>query len=114
MREIKFYRTSDGKCPVEEFFDKLDDKQVQKVLWVLRLVREFKIVPREYMKKLSGIENIWEIRIKSGSNSYRILGFFDNDKFIVLTNGFIKKSQKTPKNEIIIAEQRRKDYLKRK
>jgi hypothetical protein len=72
MREIIFYRTSSGKCPVEEFFDSLNDKQVEKILWVLRLVKELKIVPIEYFKKLVGTEDIWEIRVGSGKNIYRI------------------------------------------
>ena len=58
MREIIFYRTLSGKCPVEEFLDLLDDKKVQKVLWVLRLVKEIKIVPKEYLKKLAGTDNL--------------------------------------------------------
>ena len=47
-------------------------------------------------------------------NIYRLLGFFDNGNLVILTNGFQKKTQKTPKNEIDICEQRMKDYLQRK
>lgn len=114
MREIIFYRTASGKCPVEDFFDSLNDKQVQKVLWVLRLIRDLEFIPKEYFKKLVNTQDIWEVRVKSGNNIFRILGFFSNDKFIVLTNGFAKKSQKIPKKEIILAEQRKKDYLERR
>ncbi|MFZ5519187.1 MAG: type II toxin-antitoxin system RelE/ParE family toxin [Candidatus Zhuqueibacterota bacterium] len=114
MREIKFYRTSSGKCPVEDFLDLLNDQQVKKVLWVLKLVKELEIVPKEYFKKLAGIDNIWEVRIVTGRNLYRILGFFDGSEFVVLTNAFAKKSQKIPRKEIQLAEQRRRDYLERK
>lgn len=114
MREIIFYRTSSGKCPVEEFLDTLNDKQVEKVLWVLRLIKELEIIPKEYFKKLLNTEDIWEIRVKSGNNIFRLLGFFDGNRSIILTNGFAKKSQKTPKQEITLAEQRKKDYLERK
>jgi len=48
-----------------------------------------------------------------GSDSYRILGFVTGDEFVVLTNGFKKNSQKTPKHEIELAEQRKADYLAR-
>ncbi|MCH8557569.1 MAG: type II toxin-antitoxin system RelE/ParE family toxin [Balneolia bacterium] len=56
-------------------------------------------VPREYFKKLSDTSGIWEVRIQSGSDIFRLLGFIDDGKFVVLTNGFVKKSQKTPKND---------------
>jgi phage-related protein len=114
MNEIIFYRTVSGKSPVEEFFDSLTDKQLQKVAWVLRIIRDLEYIPIEYFKKLNGTEEIWEVRIQSGSNSFRILGFFDGSKFIVLTNGFAKKTQKTPIKEIKVAESRRKEYLERK
>ena len=114
MREIIFYRTSTGKCPVEDFLDTLNNKQVVKALWVLRLVKELDFVPKEYFNKLVNTDNIWEIRVKYGNNIFRILGFIDSNNIIVLTNGFVKKSQKTQKKEIVLAEQRKKDYLERK
>ena len=113
MREIHFYRTKSGKCPVEEFFDTLSDKQIEKVLWVLRIIRDIDFVPREYLKKLVNTDDIWEIRVKSGGNIFRIFGFFYKNKIIILTNGFIKKSQKTSLKEIKIAQDRKKEYLER-
>ena len=114
MREIKFYTTQSGKSPVVEFLDSLNSKQAKKVTWVLNLIESTPRVPKDYFKKLTGTSGIWEVRIQSGSNIFRLLGFLDNGKFVVLTNGFIKKSQKTPRNEIEIAEQRKTDYLHRK
>jgi phage-related protein len=113
MREIHFYRKKSGKCPVEEFFDTLSDKQVEKILWVLRIIRDTDFIPREYFKKLINADDIWEIRIKSGGNTFRILGFFHKNKIIILTNGFMKKTQKTPSTEIKIAQDRKLDYLER-
>ena len=55
-----------------------------------------------------------EVRARVGSNSFRLLGFIDDDEFVILTNGFAKKSQKTPKKEINLAEQRKADYLSQK
>ncbi|UZJ36863.1 type II toxin-antitoxin system RelE/ParE family toxin [Prosthecochloris sp. SCSIO W1103] len=66
MREILFFKTSSGKSPVEEFLDSLSAKDVQKVLWVLRLVKEQPSVSTEYFKKLQGTDGIWEIRAKRG------------------------------------------------
>ncbi|HPG41612.1 MAG TPA: type II toxin-antitoxin system RelE/ParE family toxin [bacterium] len=114
MREIIFYRTVNGHCPVEEFLDSLNDKQIEKVLWVFKIIKELTMVPKEYFKKLVNTDDLWEIRINAGNKSIRILGFFVKNKFLVLTNAFVKKSQKTPGKEIQIAQQRKKDYLERK
>jgi phage-related protein len=114
MREILFYRTEFNECPVEDFLDTLDSKQAQKAAWVMQVVEELEKVPTTYLKKLINTEDIWEIRIQMGSNIFRFLGFFDDGNFIVLTNGFQKKTQKTPKAEILLSERRKKDYFERK
>ena len=114
MRSIIFYRTESGKCPVEEFLDSLAGKQAKKVTWVLRLIQELDVIPKQYFKKLTNTDDIWEVRIQFGNNIFRILGFFDESKLIILNHAFAKKSQKTPKNDIKIAEQRKTDYLRRK
>ena len=114
MREIIFYRTQTNECPIEQFLDSLNSKQAQKVTWVLQLVEELELVPTTYLKKLTTTDDLWEIRIQQGNNIFRLLGFFDAVNFVVLTNGFQKKTQKTPKAEILLSEQRKKDYLTRK
>ena len=113
MREILFYRTKSDECPIEDFLDTLDGKQAQKVAWVMQAVEELEKVPTRYLKKLVNTKGIWEIRVQMGSNIFRFLGFFNQGDFIVLTNGFQKKTQKTPKSEILLSEQRKKDYLER-
>jgi phage-related protein len=114
MREVVFYRTDSERCPIEEFLDSLSGKQAQKVLWVLRLIQELDSVPSQYLKKLVNTDDIWEVRVQVGNNTFRLLGFFEDDNLIVLTNGFAKKTQKTPSQEIELAEQRKRDYLSRK
>jgi len=114
VREITFYRTESGRCPVEEFLDSLNSKQAQKVAWVLQLVEELNSVPVQYFKKLVGSEDIWEVRVQVGSNIYRILGFLDGAELVVLNHAFQKKTQKTPIKEIRVAESRKRDYLARK
>lgn len=109
MRVIKFFKSSSGKCPVEEFLDSLSAKQAQRVTWVMRLVEELEKVPDIYLKKLKSTEDIWEVRIQASSDIFRVLGFFETDAFIA-TNGFCKKTQKTPLNEIALAEKRKKEY----
>ena len=112
-RTVIFYRTADGKCPVQEFIDSLPGKVAQKIVWVLKLLEDLEIVPSSYFKKLVGTEEIWECRIQFGSNTYRIFCFF-MDNSVVLTHGFVKKSQKTPAGEIERAEAYRRDFLKRR
>jgi phage-related protein len=114
VREIVFYETPSGDKPVEKFLDSLSAKQAQKVVWVLRLIEELDRVPKQYFKKLEGSGEIWEVRVDFGGNTFRLLGFFDKDKLVVLTNGFAKKSHKTPIEEIRLAEKRKADHLKRK
>jgi phage-related protein len=114
MRTINFYRLPGGNSPVEEFLDSLASKQAQKVLWVLRLVEELDVVPRQYFKKLVGSEDLWEVRIQFGNDIFRLFGFFDGGTLLILTNGFAKKTQKTPLQEIALAIRRKEDYLVRR
>ena len=88
-------------------------KVTQKIVWVLRLLEDLDKVPSSYFKKLIGTEEIWECRIQFGSNAYRIFCFFMNHS-VVLTHGFVKKSQKTPADEMERAQAYRRDFLKRR
>ena len=114
MRQVNFYRTSSGRSPVEEFLDSLTGKQAQKVVWVLQLIEELDHVPKQYLKKLVNTEGIWEVRVQFGGNIFRLLGFFDGEELLILTSGFAKKTQKTPRQEIATAENRKRDYLIRR
>jgi len=114
MRTVNFYRRSNGQSPVEEFLDSLTGKQAQKVLWVLELIEELETVPRQYFKKLVDREELWEVRVQFGNDIFRLLGFFDGGTLLILTNGFAKKTQKTPAQEITLATRRKNDYLARR
>lgn len=111
-REIRYYRFESGRCPVKEFIDSFSEKIVSKIFWSLELIESIDNVPKEYFKKIT--RNIWEIRVQFANNIYRLLGFFDEKNLVILNHAFTKKTQKTPKKEIKIAEKRRKDYLRRK
>jgi len=113
VKSIKFYIDEKGNSPIEEFLNSLKPKDAQKVTWVLTLVEEQDIVPKTYYKKLVNTDDIWEVRAQSGNNAYRLLCFQYKNKLIVLTNGFQKKSQKTPKSEIKLAERRKDNWLRR-
>lgn len=72
------------------------------------------VVPSVYFKKLVNTEGIWEARITIAGNIFRLLGFLTDRSFVVLTNGFQKKSQDTPRSEIELAENRKRDFLRRR
>ncbi len=113
-RTVTFYKTIEGECPVQDFLDSLPGKVAQKITWVLSLLEDLDFIPSTYFKKLTGSEEIWECRVQFGSNAYRLLCFFADNSEVVLTHGFIKKSQKTSKNEIERAESYRRDFLRRR
>lgn len=98
--EIIFYETADGKCPVTDFINSLSSKMLKG-----NSLRE------PYSKSLE--DGIFELRCKVGTDITRSLYFFYIDKQIIITNGFVKKTQRTPKSEIDLAKARREDYLKR-
>jgi len=113
VREVQFYRTAAGRCPVGEFLDSLSGKQAQKVAWVLSLIEELDCVPAKYFKKLTGRGDIWEVRANVGRDTFRLLAFHDGPRIVVLTHGFSKKSRKTPGKLLALAEQRKAEYFKR-
>lgn len=114
MRNVDYYKTEAGNSPVEDYLLSLQTKQFEKCIWVLRLVEELDRIPAEYFKKMEGTDGIWEIRVQFASNIFRFLCFFDGNRLIIITHGFTKKTEKTPKREIDLAEQRKKDYFRRK
>ncbi|HLF83021.1 MAG TPA: type II toxin-antitoxin system RelE/ParE family toxin [Blastocatellia bacterium] len=113
MRSVVFYRTESGAAPIEDFLDSLSSKQAQRVAWVLRLIEDIDSVPAQYFKKLPGTQDIWEVRVQVGSDIIRLLGFLFGSGSLILTNGFAKKTRKTPPREIALAEQRKREYLNR-
>ena len=114
MREILFYRSRSGKCPVEEYLETLSNKQIEKVFFVLEMIETLDVIPRKFLVKLMSTNEIWEVKVQYGNNIFRLLGFLDGEDLIVLTHAFTKKTQKTPKKEIKIAEQRKTDFLSRR
>ena len=94
----------------EEFFIKQKSKVQEKIIWTLDLIEELPRVPEMYLKHIENTDGLYEVRVKIGSDIYRIFSFFDDGKLVVLTNGFQKKSQKTPKNEIEKAIKIKQEY----
>jgi len=107
VREIIFFGDK-----VLDFYSSQESKVQTKMEYVLDLVRFEQRVPTKFFKKLENTNNIYEVRVITSQKSIRILCFQDDGNLIVLTNGFIKKTQKTPKREIKLAEKLKKEYFK--
>ena len=110
---VHYYRKKDDSCPVEDFINSLDAKMRAKIFMDIALLRKNGPVLREPYSKSLG-DGIFELRAKQGSDITRVLYFFFVGKQIVITNGFVKKTQKTPQSEIQTAKKYRADYLSRK
>jgi phage-related protein len=78
---------------------------------MLGLISVLEIVPEKYFSHITGTDGIWEIRVRVGNNIFRAFSFFDEGRLIVIANAFQKKTEKTPKNEIELAEQIKKKYF---
>ena len=110
---VEFYEKENGEIPVINFIDSLEPKMGAKVLSLIEILEEKGNQLRlPYSECLE--DGIFELRCKFGSDITRTLYFFYEGANIILTNGFVKKTQKTPVQEIKLAKLRREDYLSRK
>lgn len=109
MRTIVFYKQA-----FLEFYQAQDAKAQEKIEFVLDMVRHEKHVPKKFFKLLLSTDGIYEIRVITTFKSIRILCFLDEGNLVVLTNSFIKKTQKTPRKEIKKAERLKWEYYSEK
>ena len=110
---VDFYELPDGREPARELLDSLDTKLKAKMFREIDLLVENE--PELRMPHSRHIEDgIFELRAKQGSDISRVLYFFFIDNKAILTNGFIKKTDKTPRSEIELAKKYRQDYLMNK
>lgn len=84
----------------EDFLLEQSIKVQDKIFKIIEAIETLERVPTNYLKSIDGARGLYEARIQLGSNIWRVLCFFDNLKLVILLNGFQKKTQKTPKNEI--------------
>lgn len=111
--EIEFYALPDGRKPVEEFILNLPAKMQVKALDSLEILEEKGTALREPYSKSLG-NGIFELRIRFASDITRIFYFFYQDRKIIVTNGYVKKSQKVPPGQLALAKRRKKDYEERR
>ncbi|WP_395061738.1 type II toxin-antitoxin system RelE/ParE family toxin [Flavobacterium sp.] len=102
------------KSYFNDFLGLQNPKVKAKIAWTLKLIEEIQQVPETYLKHIEETDGLYEVRIQQGSDIFRVFSFFDEGKLIVLANGFQKKTQKTPKKEIVKALKIKKEYYENK
>jgi phage-related protein len=95
VREVISYQNH-----FEDFLKEQPEKVQDKIFKIIEAIETLERVPKNYLKQITGTKGLYETRIQLASNIWRVFCFFDNDKLVILLNGFQKKTQKTPKNEI--------------
>jgi Phage-related protein len=111
--DIEIYAKADGTEPAKEFLDSIEEKMRIKALQKISVLGELGNELREPDTKYLG-DGVLELRIQQAKNISRVLYFFMQGRKIILTNGFMKKTQKTPAKEIRKCKKYRKDYIARK
>jgi len=109
VREVIAYKNY-----FEEFLLEQPRKVQDKIFKIIEAIETLERVPSNYLKSIIGVTGLYEARIKLGSNIWRVFCFFDGDKLVILLNGFQKKTQKTPKNEIEKVKRLMVDYYQSK
>lgn len=108
-RELFFY-----KDYFREFYVVQALKVQKKILWTLRLIEELEKIPETYLKHIECADGLYEIRVQSGNNIFRIFCFFDCNNLVVVGHGFQKKSQKAPPEQVERAKRIKKEYYEEK
>ena len=93
-----------------DFLTKQPIKVQNKIFKIIEAIETLERIPTTYLKLISGTNGLYEARIKLGTDIWRVFCFFDKGKLVILLNGFQKKTQKTPKNEIEKAINLMKEY----
>ena len=98
----------------KEFRKTLDRETLKKLYQVLTLIMTVKVVPVKFLKAVEGRMGLFEIRIEHSRSIYRVFCCFDDENLVILFNGFQKKTQKTPKEQLDKAEALMKKYFELK
>lgn len=113
LYQCNYFKTASGRIPAREFIESLDPRTQRKFFYVRGLLEEFgHRLPAPHTRHLGN--GIFELRFGVIEGNIRILYFFFSSNQIILTNGFVKKTGKTPSREIHLALERRKLFLEHK
>lgn len=97
-----------------EFYLAQSAKVQEKIEYVFKILRTVDKVPKKFLDHMTGTNGLYEIRVEVGSNIFRIFCCFDKGNLVILFNGFQKKTQKTPRQEIELAEKLKTEYFELK
>ena len=92
----------------DDFLKSLSEKEREKVDYGLVLLKTQDRLPVKFVKHIK--EGLYELRTEYNGNIYRVFFIFDDGNIVVLFNGFQKKTQKTPENEIELAIKIKESY----
>lgn len=109
IREVIAY-----KDYFEDFLKQQPIKVQDKIFKIIEAIETLERIPNNYLKQITGTKGLYEARIQLASNIWRVFCFFDNNKLVILLNGFQKKTQKTPKSEIEKAKKLKDEYFNEK
>lgn len=98
----------------KEFRKTLDRDTLKKLYQVLTLIMMVEEIPAKFLRAIVGRKGLFEIRVEHGNNNYRVFCCFDEDKLAILFNGFLKKTQKTPAEQLDKAEALMKKFFNQK
>jgi phage-related protein len=93
-----------------DFLTKQPTKVQNKIFKIIEAIETLERIPTNYLKQITGTNGLYEARIQLGTDIWRVFCFFDKGRLVILLNGFQKKTQKTPKNEIEKATILMKEY----
>ena len=106
--KVNYYADRSDYQPVREWIDGLNVKLQVKIFRSFALLEEFNIMLREpYVKPLG--EKLYKLRVKDHKGIYRIIYFSHIERQFIMLHGFVKKTDKTPKKEIMLAKKREND-----
>jgi hypothetical protein len=100
------------------FYEEQSQKVQEKFDFLIEILQTQPNIPQKYVKHISNSDGIYELRVSSQQNEYRVLFFFEEGslieggKIVILGNGFIKKDNKDYKKAVEIAEEIKNEYLK--
>ncbi len=109
IREVIAYKNY-----FEDFLLEQPKKVQDKIFKIIEAIETLERVPSNYLKSMEGTNGLYEARIQLASNIWRVFCFFDHGRLVILLNGFQKKTQKTPKNEIDKALRLMEQYYQEK
>lgn len=109
IRTVIFYKNY-----FKEFYNQQREKIKRKITWTIQVIEKHERIPEIYFKHLEGTDGLYEMRVQHGSDIIRVFCFFDDGQLVILANGFQKKTQKTPSNEIERAIRIKNEYEEEK